>query len=228
MLAGPLRLQSTLLLGGVLDNSLHFLETLLRALLEATASRGTEFPGLLGTGSDGGVLLHILLGDVAHFLWPLGAVGGGGVTRGVVLALLFHNCLTLDNIVLDVVNLLLGPTLGLILGPADLRALDVAVLHKRGATDLSGLVEGDLLVFDEAALPEVLVTVLLLLGLILGHIGGVTPPIVRVVTLDNLVILGLFDHLHLVDAPLAIVARPGRSHGGEAHVSVVTTLSLVP
>merc|ERR1712156_925888 len=162
VLAGPLWLQSTLLLGGVLDNGLHFLEALLRALLEATACRGTEFSGLLGAGSDGGVLLHLLLGDVAHLLGPLGAVGGGGVARGVVLALLFHNGLTLGNVVLDVVNLLLGPTLGLMLGPANLRSLDVAVLHKRGAADLSGLVEGDLLVLNEAALPEVLVTVLLL------------------------------------------------------------------
>merc|ERR1719210_1697422 len=218
MLAGPLRLKGTLLLGGVLDNGLHFLEALLRALLEATASRGTQFPGLLGAGSDGGVLLHLLLGHVAHLLGPLGAVGGGGVTRGVVLALLFHNGFTFDNIVLDVMHLLLGPTLGLILGPADLRTLDVAVLHKRGSADLSGFVEGDLLVLDEAALPEVLVTVFLLLGLILGHVGGVTPPIVGMVTLDNLVVLGLLDHLHLVDAPLAIVSRPGGSHGREAHV----------
>merc|ERR1712156_418588 len=106
MLAGPLRLKGTLLLGGVLDNGLHFLEALLRALLEATASRGTQFPGLLGAGSDGGVLLHLLLGDVAHLLGPLGAVGGGGVTGGVVLTLLLHNGFTLDNVVLDVVNLL--------------------------------------------------------------------------------------------------------------------------
>merc|ERR1712240_316781 len=166
-----------LLVGGILDNSLHFLETLLRALLEAAASRGTEFSGLLGAGSDGGVLLHILLGDVAHLLGPLGAVGGGGVTRGVVLALLLHDGLTFDNVVLDVVNLLLGPTLGLILGPADLRSLDVAVLHKRGTADLSGLVEGDLLVLDEAALPEVLVTVFLLLGFVVCHVGGVTSPV---------------------------------------------------
>merc|ERR1712180_46926 len=97
-----------------------------------------------------------------------------------------------------------------------------------GTADLSGLVEGDLLVLDEAALPEVLITVLLLLGLILGHVGGVTPTVIGVVTLDNLVILGLLDHLHLVDAPLAIVARPGGSHGREAHVSVITSLPLVP
>ena len=79
VLAGPLRLKGTLLLGGILDNSLHFLETLLRALLEAAASRGTEFSGLLGAGSDGGVFLNFLLGDIAYFLRPLRAFCVGSI-----------------------------------------------------------------------------------------------------------------------------------------------------
>ena len=86
----------------------------------------------------------------------------------------------------------------------------------------------DLLVLNEARLPEVLLTLLLLLGLVVGDVGGVAPPVIGVVTLDNLVVLSLLDHLHLVDAPLAIVSRPGGSHCREAHVSIVTTLPLVP
>merc|ERR1719435_510312 len=83
-------------------------------------------------------------------------------------------------------NLLLGPALRLVLSPADLRSLDVTVLHQRGPAHLRRLVEGDLLVLDEAALPEVLIAVLLLLGLVLSTMrwcsattpttGGATPP----------------------------------------------------
>merc|ERR1719249_55837 len=62
MLASPLGLKATLLLGGVLDHGLHLVKALLSSLLEATASRGTELPGLLGASGDGGVLLHWLLG----------------------------------------------------------------------------------------------------------------------------------------------------------------------
>merc|ERR1719397_52329 len=204
MLASPLGLKATLLLGGVLDHGLHLVKALLISLLEATASRGTELPGLLGASSDGGVLLHGLLGHGADLLGPLGALGVGGVAAGVVLALLLNLCPALDHIVLHVVHLLLGPALGLILSPADLGALNVAVLHQRGPAHGGCLVEGDLLVLDEAALPEVLLAVLLLLGLVVGGVGGVTPPVVGVVALHHVVVLRLLHHLHLVDAPLPI------------------------
>jgi len=227
MLAGPLGLQGTLLLGGVLNNGLHLLETLLSPFLKATACGGTEFSGLLGTCSDRGVLLHLLLGHIANLLRPLGAVCGGGVSGCVIGTLLLHNGLTLDNIVLDVVDLLLGPALGFVLSPADLGSLHITVLHKRGPADLSGLIEGNLLVLNEAALPEVLVTVLLLLRLVLCDIGGVAPPVIGVVALDNLVVLGLLNHLHLVNAPLAVVSGPGRSNRREANIGVIASLSLV-
>jgi len=80
VLAGTLGLKRTLFLGGILDNGLGFVVTFLSALLESTTSWGTEFPGFLGTSSDGGVLLHILLGDRAHLLGPLGALGVGSVS----------------------------------------------------------------------------------------------------------------------------------------------------
>merc|ERR1719278_1406333 len=212
VLAGPLGLQGTLFLGGILHNGLSFVVTLLGTLLEATASRGTELPGLLGTSGDGGVLLHLLLGDGAPLPWPLGALGVGGVAGGLVLTLLFDLGGALNHIVLNVVNLLLGPALGFVLGPADLRSLDITILDKGGPADLGSLVEGDLLVLDETALPEVLLTLLLLLGLVLSHVGGVTPPVVGVVALDNVVVLSLLNHLDLVDTPLAVSSRSSSSN----------------
>merc|ERR1711863_162044 len=111
VLTGPLGLQRTFLLGGVLDHSLDLVVTLLSSLLEPTAGGGAELPGLLGAAGDGGVLLHVLLEDTAHLPRPLGALGVGGVAGGLVLALLLHHGLAADNVVLHVVNLLLGPAL---------------------------------------------------------------------------------------------------------------------
>merc|ERR1719430_1324846 len=122
--------------------------------------------------------------------------------------------------------LLLGPALRLVLGPAYLGALHVAVLHQRSSTNGGGLVESNLLVLDEAVLPEVLLAVLLLLGLIVGDIGGMAPPVVGVVALHHIVVLCLLDHLHLVDTPLPIGARSGSSNSREAHIDI-RTLSVV-
>ena len=222
MLAGPLGLQSTLLLGGVLHNGLHLLVALLSTLLKATACGGTKLPGLLGAASDRGVLLHRLLGDRAHLPGPLGALGVGGVARGLVLTLLLNLGGALNDVVLNIVDLLLGSALGFVLSPADLGSLDVTVLDKRSPADLSSLVEGDLLVLDETVLPEVLLALLLLLGLVLGDIGGVAPPVVGVGALDHVVVLGLLEHLNLVNTPLAISSRSGSSNSREAHIGVVS------
>merc|ERR1711872_970989 len=78
--------------------------------------------------------------------------------------------------------LLLGPALRFILSSADLRALHITVLDQRSSAHLHSLIEGNLLIVDEAVLSEVLLTLLLLLGLIVGHIGGVAPPVIGVVT----------------------------------------------
>jgi len=222
MLAGSLGLQGTLFLGGILHNSLGLFVTLLRTLLESTACRGTELPGLLGAASDRGVLLHWLLGDRAHLPGPLGTLGVGGVSRSLVLALLFNLGGALNNVILHIVDLLLGPALGFILGPANLRSLDITILDKRGPADLSSLVEGNLLVLNETVLPEVLFAVLLLLGLVVGDIGGVAPPVVGVIALDNIIVFGLFDHLDLVDTPLAVSTRTSSCNGREAHVGVIS------
>merc|ERR1711962_1730066 len=115
MSTGSLGLQGALLLGGILDNSLGLVITDLSTLLESTASRGTQPPRLLGTSSDRGVFLHILLVDIAHLSGPLGALGEGGVTTGLILA-----GLTLNHIIFNIMFPLLGPTLRLILGSTDL------------------------------------------------------------------------------------------------------------
>merc|ERR1719193_1939538 len=117
-------------------------------------------------------------------------------------------------------DLLFGPALGLVLSPADLGALHVTVLHQRGPADGGGLVEGDLLILDEAVLPEVFLAVLLLLRLIVGGVGGVAPPVVGVVALHHIIVLRLLHHLHLVNAPLSIGARSSRGHSREAHVDI--------
>merc|ERR1712186_287015 len=226
VLTGPLGLQRSLLLGGVLDDSLDLVVTLLSSLLEPTAGGGAELPGLLGAAGDGGVLLDVLLGDAAHLPRPLGALGVGGVAGGLVLALLLHLSPALNHVILHVVNLLLGPTLGLVLRPADLGSLDIAVLHQRSTADLNGLVEGDPLVLDETTLPEVLLALLLLLGPVVGDVGGVAPLVVAVVALHHVVVLGLLHHLHLVDTPLTVRPGGGGGHGGEAHINISRSLTL--
>merc|ERR1719320_2132059 len=101
-------------------------------------------------------------------------------------------------------NLLLGPALRFILSSANLRSLHITVLYKRGSADLNGLIESNLLIFNETALPEVLLALLLLLGLVVGDIGGVAPLVIRVVTLHNIIIFSLLHHLNLVNTFLAI------------------------
>jgi len=222
--AGSLGLQRALLSGLVLDNGLGLVLADLSSLFESTTSGSAELTGLLGTSGDGSVLLDLLLLNRADLSGPLGALGLGGVAGGLILALLILDSLTGDNIILNIMLLLLGPALRLILGSADLRSLDITVLDKGGSAHLDGLVEGNLLVADEAVLPEVLLALLLLLGLIVGHKGGVAPPVVGVVTLDGLIILGLLDHLDLVNALLTIRSRTGSSNGSKADVGVIRAL----
>merc|ERR1711970_570712 len=226
MLAGTLGLKGALFLGGILDNGLGFVVTFLSSLLESTTSRGTEFSWLFGTSSDGGVLLHILLGDRTHLLGPLGALGVGSVSRGFILTLLLNLSPALNNIILNIMNLLLGPALRFILSSANLRSLNITVLYKRGSADLNGLIESDFLVFNETVLPVVLLALLFLLRLVVGDIGGVAPLVVRVVTLHNIIILSLLNHLNFVNTFLAIRSRSSSSNGSKAHICIITTLTL--
>ena len=80
MLTCSLWLQAAFFLGLVLHDCLCLVIALLITRYELTACWGTQFPGLLSAASDGSVLLHVLLGDGAHLLGPLGALGVGGVS----------------------------------------------------------------------------------------------------------------------------------------------------
>ncbi len=227
-----LRLQAALLLGRVLHHRLRLVEALLRALREPAPRRRAQLPRLLCAPRDRGVLLHLLLGRLADLARPLGALGEGGVAGRLILALLVLHRLALHHIVLHVMDLLLRPALRLVLRAADLGALDVAVLDKRRAADLDSLIEGDLLVLDEAALAVVLLALLLLLRLVGGDVAGVAAPVVAVIALDDLVILRFLDHLDLVDAALAVGAGFHGSDVGEGDAAEAAggrgTLASVP
>jgi len=226
MFAGSLGFQVTFFLGSILDHSLGLVITFLSSLFESTTSRGTEFSGLLGTASDGGVLLDRLLRDGADLLGPLRAFSGGGVSRCLGLTDLLILSFTVNNIILNFMNLLLGPALRLILSSTDLRSLHITILHQGSSTDLNCLIKGDLFILDETTLPEVLLTLLFLLGLVVGDIGGVAPLVIRVVTLLNIIILSLFHHLYFVNTFLTIRTRGSSSYSTKADISVISSLSV--
>ena len=93
---------------------------------------------------------------------PLGALGVGGVAGGLVLALLLPLRPALHHVVHHVVNLLAGDALRLVLRPADLLPVAVAVLHQRGPADVDRHVHRVLAVLYEAFLDVVLLTLLFL------------------------------------------------------------------
>ncbi len=185
----------------LLDDGVLLVEALLRAGLELAAGRAAQLAGHLLTLRLGRVLLHVRLLGVAHLLGPLGALLLGGVALGDVLALLLLFRLAVDDVVLDLVLVVARLALRLVHGLALLGAL--ALADERRVAEPDGLFLRHLLVLDEAALLEVLLALLLLLGLEVGGVGGVAPLGVAVVALDVLVVLGLLHHDDLVDAALA-------------------------
>ena len=196
-------------------------------LFKATSSWRTDLPRLLCAGGDGGELLDILLGDAAHLPGPLGALGAGGVAGRLRRTLLLHLSSALNYVIHHVMLLVLGPALGLVLGCAELRTLNVAILLQRSSAHLDSLIVRHGLVLDEATLPEVLLALLLLLGLVVGDVGGVAPLVVAVVTLDLLVVLGHGGHLHLVNTPLSIVSWSCRRNIIKAGRGFLHTLASI-
>merc|ERR1719348_1382448 len=108
-------------------------------------------------------------------------------------------------------NLLLGPALRLVFSSADLRSLDITILDERSSADGNGLIESNLFILDETALSEVLLAFFLLLRLVVCDISCVTSLVIRVVTLDNIIILSFFNHLNLVNTFLASFSNSGKS-----------------
>jgi len=226
MLAGSLRFEATLFLRSILHNCLGLVITLLSSFLESAASGSAKLSWLLGTSSDWCVLLYILLRNRAHFLGPLGALGVGGVTRSFILTFLFHFSCALNNVIFNIMYLLLCPAFRLVFSSADLWSLDITVLNQGSSAYLDGLIESNLFVFDEATLSEVLLTVFLLLRLVVGDISGVASFVIRVVTLHNIIILCLLNHLNLVDTSFAISTRTSGSYSSKANISVISALTL--
>ena len=99
-------------------------------------------------------------------------------------------------------NLLLCPALRLILSPAYLRSLDITVLDQRGSAYLDSLIESNLFILYEAVLPVILLTILFLLRLLVCNISSVAPLVIGVITLHNIIILSLLNHLNLVNTSL--------------------------
>merc|ERR1719260_196990 len=118
-------------------------------------------------------------------------------------------------------NLLLSPTLRLILSSTYFRSLYITVLHQRGSTNSNSLIESNLLIFNETVFPEVLLAFLLLLRLIVCDVRGVAPLVVGVVTLHNIIVLSLLNHLNLVNTFLA-----SSSYSSKACISL-SSLTLV-
>ena len=83
---------------------------------------------------------------------------------------------------------------GLVDGPTDHGPRHIAILLYLRAADLHRLVVGLALVLDHANLPEILLALLLLLGLVGGDVAGVAPLVVAVVARDDLLVLGDFIH----------------------------------
>jgi len=220
VLALTLGLEVTGLLGNLLDNGLLLIKALLLTAdsLKLGAAKLKNDGLALGLG---GVLGDTLLPGRALPPGPLGTLLLGGVSLGHILALLILDILALNNVILNVV--LVEPGGAHALGDL-LAALTRRLIGQRGVTLLDGLLNGDLLVLDETVLPEVLLTVLLLLGLEVSGVGGVAPLGVAMLAGNVVIVLGLLNHHDLVDTTLT-----SGGNVADAQVQIVTgALTGVP
>merc|ERR1711962_249688 len=213
MLAGSLWLKRTIFLGSILDNSLGLVITLFLSFLESTSRWSTDLPWFLGTPCDWCELLHRFLLNTAHLLGPFRTLGVGCVARGFILTLLLNLSLALNNIILNIMFLLLSPALRFILSPTNLRSLNLTILNQRFSANVHCLLDSNLLILNEAAFPKVLLTFFLLLRVIVCHIGCVASLVIRVVTLDNIIILSFFNHLYFVNTFLTSFSNSCKAYG---------------
>lgn len=197
VLARSLGLQVTVFFWDLLDDG--FL--LVKALLRSGGKNATRWTAKLSwdllTVGFGGVLLDLLLLGLTDLSGPLGTFLFSGVTLGDILALLVLDGLALNNIILNVVLVISGLAHALVDSLTFLWAITLA--DEWGVTELDLLVEGDLLVFDETVFDEVLLALFFLLWFEVGGVGGVTTFGVAVLTFDDVIVFGLFNHHDLVD-----------------------------
>merc|ERR1719187_2986656 len=224
MLALLLGLQVAGLLWDFGDNSLGPWEALLWAGLQLAAGWAAELLGDLLTLGLGRVLLDPLLLRLTDLLGPLGTLLLGGVTLSDILALLLLDSLALNHVIFDVVLVVPGLALGLVDGPAFDWALTVT--DEWSVAELDLLLRCNLPVVDEAVLDEVLLALLLLLGLEGGGVGGVALLGVAVLALDDIVVLCLLNHHHLVDTPLASSGNGSNVQGNIISTSLTRCTSI--
>ena len=125
-------LEVTLFAGDISHHGLHLVMTNLRARHEPTASRTTQSLGNFLASSHRVGLGSLLLGDGANLSRPLTALLVSDVASLGVLALLLVLCPALGHVVHHDVGVVLGPTLGDVLGLTNLRAGQITVLAQRG------------------------------------------------------------------------------------------------
>jgi len=198
MLALLLWLQVAGLLWHLSDNSFLLVEAFFWAWLKLTSGWAAKFTWDLLTLGFRGILLDLLLLRFAHLLGPLGTLLLSGVPLGDILAFLLLDGLTRNNIILNVVLMVSGLTLGFVDGLTFNWSL--AIADKWGVARLDLLFGGNLLVFDEAVLDKVLLALFLLLWLKVSGVGSVTLLTVAVLAFNDVIVLGLLNHDNLVDA----------------------------
>jgi len=219
VLALLLGLQGAGLLWHLLGDSLGLVEALLWARLQLATGWAAKLTGNLLTLGLRRVLLDTLPLGLTDLLGPLGTLLLGGVSLGDILAFLLLDGLALNDIILNIVLMVPGLALRLVDGLTLNGALTIT--DQGGVTELDLLLGGDSLVLDEAVLPEVLLALLLLLGLEVGSVGGVTLLGVGVLALNDIIVLGLLNHDDLVDTPLA-----GGGNGSNVQSDIILTATL--
>ena len=110
----------------LLDNSLLLVKALLGSRSEDTTRRTAKLSGNLPTLSLRGELGDTLPVSDARLLGPLGTLLLGSVSLGDILALLLLDGLAGDNVILNLVLVVPGLTLGLIDGLTLLRSISLA------------------------------------------------------------------------------------------------------
>jgi hypothetical protein len=200
VLARSLGLQVTVFLWDLLDDGFLLVEALLWSGGKKTARWTAKFSWDLLTLGFGAELGDLLLLGLTFLTGPLGTLLFSGVTLGDILALLVLDGVTDNNIIFNIVLVVSGLAQAFVDSLTFLWALTGT--DEWSVTELDLLIEGDLLVFDETVLDEVLLALFFLLGLEVGGVGGVTTGSVTVLTFDDVIVFGLFNHYDLVDTTL--------------------------
>jgi len=219
MLALLLWLKVASLLWHLLSNGLGLVKTFLWARLQLTARWATKLAWNLLTLGLWRILLDTFLLLLTDLLRPLGTLLLGGISLSDILTLLLLNGLTLNDIIFNVMLVVPGLTLRLIDGLTLNGSLTIT--NEWGITELDLLFRGNGLVLNKAALPEILLTLLLLLGLKVSSVGGVTLLAVAVLALNDVIILSLLNHNDLVNAPFS-----SSSNGSNVQRHIILTPTL--